>query len=132
MTIREGIDLLVKGRLTEFDRNKPAGTSISHNFILCVNCCFNNELDSIGEKCLGVFRYLGTTAVYNGIGGTTGESDDDYRKRLVSAATTLDLVTFLDDVVGYDNTMSCSHKYATYHGLLESYDYCVRCGEKKT
>lgn len=125
MTIGEAINYLLKGDLISLNREKSAGITLKHIFIQCINCGTFPEVEKIAAFYLGLTRHLGT------IGNVNAESEEDFRARVIANADPLDNMIFLDDINMGNTKEYCSHNYTTYQGLFESYEFCVRCNERK-
>lgn len=118
----------LKGDLIGFFKAKPLGLVTSAIFIECLNHASGVELDNMIANCLSLGRnyYMGHM-----------ELDADYRCRGISHAKFLDEAE--SDFRGFStvsnaNTIKskfCYHDWKSYHGLLESYEYCSICNERR-
>ena len=123
MTLYEAKKLLIEGKLGELKRQMPIGNSLKQIFLDCLTYTSGAELDSMVEKCVGLQRHQG---VYMWGASAPPESDVDLRTRAERFAYTLDNYVEPTPVKKH-----CYHSWKFYQGIMEQYDYCEFCDEKR-
>lgn len=113
------------GDIEGLNEYRPVGILISDIFKECLAHVYGKDLDRMIEKCLGLFRAQATVISGIGIGMSSEETDVAFRHRASLLAPTLD--SFATKI-----RTSCHHRWASYQGLFESYEYCSTCNERKS
>jgi len=133
MTTDQAKQILLDEGLYSLSRKIPAGLTIDEVVRYILQDCSGQDLDIIIGRHYGLTRIQGVIAV-QGMGGTLSEPDDSYRHRAYSCYIGID-----DNGRSYTYHKSpveakkkaCSHSWKNYQGLMESYDYCINCDEKR-
>ena len=99
--------------------NRPAGVSVDEIIEQVVTYCDSEDLDFIGEKHFGLFRYAGAIGIAYGMGATDPETDGSFRDRILHHIGVLPKST------------AHVHTWKRYEGIMEVYDYCTVCDEKR-
>jgi len=132
MSTAEALEALHLYGLAGLERKRPCGITLNEAFHAVVDIAKTDTLDSILEECLGLVRHWSPCV-------NTTETDEQYRRR--SNDYFVDFVNgnFIVSPVNYASPVpiaihancGCSHSWKLYQGLMESYEYCALCDEKK-
>lgn len=133
MTLNEAKNLLVAGDLLHVYHLKDAGTSLRQVFLDCLSYAQGAEMDAMVDRCLGLQR-RGAFSMWGS--NLPPETDVEFRLRAENYAYILDNYSppgngFIPKVSIVEIDKTCYHSWKHYQGILEAYDFCEFCDEKR-
>lgn len=139
MTRNEAKILIRCGDLSNLYNNKPMGTTLKQIFDDCISGASGLDLDTMVEKCLGLKR---RTGFYMMGCSAPSETDVEFRERAENYSSMLNTYSPTNTLVYTTVTIGdfasdappraiCYHSWKHYVGILEIYDFCEFCDEKR-
>lgn len=125
MTTTEAKKILILYGINGLESRRPFGISVVEAFNAAIDIATGEELDDILEESLGLVRTGGTFMVGSSLGASDPETDECYRQRAK------DISYILDGTMSRPLVQACLHSWKFYQGLMETYEYCIHCDEKK-
>ena len=124
---------LLKGSIADINGILPAGVDMKLAILAGLNLCQGNELDQVG-KMFGIIRQYMVWTV---------EPDAGYSSRIVDFVAQEIMgfrarhsgMSYSGDseipVPDWDSRAECRHKWKKYIGIMDAFEYCEHCDEKR-
>lgn len=121
---------LLKGSIPDINYILPAGVDMKLAILAGLNICDDEEMESIGAK-FGLYRtahaggwWEGNTPFSGRIAEIVANQVMDFRAKNSSS------VNFYGDP-DWGSVSACVHKWKKYVGIMDAFEFCEHCDEKR-
>ena len=130
---------LLKGSVPDINHILPAGVDIKLAILAGLNTCDDEELESVGAK-FGLYRkamhslWEGNTAFSSRITDMVAQEVMDFRAKggaIPSLKIDGESITTSRADPDWGSVPVCIHKWKKYVGIMDAFEFCEHCDEKR-